>query len=209
MALTAANVRVGAGRIFMDVTSPALGVALNIGATGIPSTGGGDVEVGLTEGEAIFTYEVSYFEVMAEQSLASIEVFAHEEMAQLEFTMKEYITANIDDFFNGLTNQATVAAPGSADTIRLHEGGRILGQASAAGEVTLQSVCLIAPIPNTSSVNQRFTYVILHQAYQSEAAAARYSKSGDTLMKVTFKAIADLTRGDTATLFTLGIEANP
>ena len=210
MALTAANVRVGAGRVFMDVTSPAINVALNIGATGVPTSAGADVEVGLTEGEAVFTYEVAYFEVMAEQSLASIEVFAHEEMAQLEFTMKEYITANIEDFFNALTTQFTDAAPaGSADSVRLHQGGRILGQASAAGEVTLQSVCLIAPIPNTSTVNQRFTYVILHQAYQSESAAARYSKSGDTLMKVTFKAIADLTRGDTATLFTLGVEANP
>ncbi len=204
MALNAANVRVGAGRLYMGTTPPAAGVALTI-TNGVPSSG---VEVGLTEGEAVFTYEVTYFEVMAEQSLASVEVYATEEMAQLEFTMKEYIQANINDFLAAMVLTANVAAGGDAATMDIHEGGRILGQAAGAGEVTLQAALLVAPIPNTSGVDQRFTYVLLHQAYQSEAAAARYTKSGDTLMKVTFKAIADLTRGDTATLFQLGVELN-
>ncbi len=206
MALNAANVRVGAGRLFMGTTPPVAGNAINIGATGVPPDG---TEVGLTEGEAVFTYEVTYFEVMAEQSLAAVEVFATEESAQLEFTMKEYIQANIEDFFVAML-ATTVGAAGNAGPTAtdIYEGGRILGQAAGAGEITLQSVCLVAPIPNTSGVAQRYTYIILHQAYQSEAAAARYTKSGDTLMKVTFKAVADLTRSDTATLFQIAIERN-
>ncbi len=207
MALTAANIRVGAGRVFMGVTPSALGNAINIDGTGVPPTG---VEVGLTDGEAVFTYEVTYFESMAEQSLASVAVFATEEMAQLEFTMKEYVQANIEDFFASLL-ATTVGAPGNAGPAGgtdIYEGGRILGQAAGAGEVTLQSCMLVAPIPNTSGVSQRFTWVILFQAFQNEAAAVRYTKAGDSLLKVTFKAIADLTRGDTSTLFQVAIERN-
>ena len=204
MALNAANVRVGAGRIYMGVTPPAAGAALNI-SNGVPSTG---TEVGLTEGESVFTYEVTYFEVMAEQSLAAVEVFATEESAQIEFTMKEYTQANINDFLAAMVATTNVAAPGDATTMDIHEGGRILGLAAGAGEVTLQAVVLVAPIPNTSGVDQRFTYVLLNQAYQSESAAAMYTKASDTLLKVTFKAIADLARADTSTLFQLGVELN-
>ena len=207
MALNAANVRVGAGRLFMGTTAPTDGEALNLTAAGVPPTG---VEVGLTEGESVFTYEVTYFEVMAEQSLAAVEVFATEEAAQLEFTMKEYIQANIEDFFASMLSTTVGAAgnPGPAGGTDIYEGGRILGQAAGAGEVTLQSCVLVAPIPNTSGVSQRYTYVMLYQAYQSEASAARYTKAGDTLMKVTMKAIADLTKADTTTLFHVAVERN-
>lgn len=204
MALTAANIRVGAGRLYMGTTPPAQGVALTI-TNGVPATG---TEVGLTEGEAIFTYEVTYFEVMAEQSLGIVGVFATEEAAQLEFTMKEYSQANINDFLIAMVQTANVAAPGDAITMDIHEGGRILGIAAGAGEIILQATLLIAPIPATSGVDQRYTYVLLHQAYQSEAAAARYTKAGDTLLKVTFKAVCDLTRGDFGTMFQIGVELN-
>lgn len=205
MALNAANIRVGAGRVYMGTTAPAAGDAIVI-ADGTPGTG---VEVGLTEGEAVFTYEVTFFEVEAEQSLGIVGVFASQEAAQLEFTMKEYVQANIEDFFASMlsSNINTGAGDAHADT-DVYEGGRILGLAPAAGEVTLQSCILIAPIPHTSGVEQRFTWCMLYQAYQSEAAAVRYAKGSDTLMKVTMKAVADLSRGDTATLFQVAIERN-
>ena len=207
MALNAANVRVGAGRIYMGTTPPSAGEHINLPGTGIPSTG---TEVGLTEGESVFTYEVTYFEIMAEQSLGAVEVFATEETAQLEFTMKEYIQANIEDFFNTMLATSVDAVPTTPGTpfTDIYEGGRILGLAAGAGEVTLQSVILVAPIPNTSAVAQRYTYIMLYQAYQSEASAVRYTKSGDSLLKVTMKGICDLTRGDTSTLFQLAVERN-
>ena len=207
MALNAANVRVGAGRVYMGTSPPTAGQHINLPGTGIPATG---TEVGLTEGESVFTYEVTYFEIMAEQSLGAVEVFATEESAQLEFTMKEYIQANIEDFFNTMLGTSVDAAPTTPGTpfTDIYEGGRILGLAAVAGEVTLQSCLLVAPIPNTSGVAQRYTYVMLYTAYQSEASAVRYTKSGDSLMKVTMKGICDLTRGDTSTLFQLAVERN-
>lgn len=207
MALNAANIRVGAGRIFFGTTPPTDGQALDLTPAGVPPSG---TEVGLTEGEAVFTYEVTYFEVMAEQSLASVAVFATEEMAQLEFTMKEYVQANIEDFFASMlaTTVGASGNPGPGGGTDIYEGGRILGQAAGAGEVTLQAVVLVAPIPNTSGVAQRYTYVMLYQAYQSEASAVRYTKSGDSLLKVTMKAIADLAKADTTTLFHVAVERN-
>lgn len=206
MALNAANVRVGAGRIYMGTTPPVAGSGLILTA-GVPATG---VEVGLTEGEAVFTYEVTHFEVMAEQSLAAVEVYATEESAQLEFTMKEYVAANIRDFFGEMLTFTADAGggPAGAPVQDIYEGGRVLGLAAGAGEITLQACLIVAPIPNTSGVAQRYTYVMLYQSYQSEASAVRYTKSGDSLMKVTFKAIADLTRADTTTLFQVAVERN-
>lgn len=190
MSLVAANVRVGAGRIYMGVTPASAGDAVDLTA-GVPGSG---VEVGLTEGEAVFTYEVTYFEIMAEQSLASVAAFASEESAQIEYTMKEYITANIIDHLG----QGLVAnsAPGDDN---IFEGGKL------SGELTLQSCMLVSKVSGTAL----YTYALLNQAYQSESAALRYTKSGDTLMKVTMKGIADITRADTSTLFQLCIETPP
>lgn len=200
MALNAANIRVGAARIYMGVTPPTSGEALNLDASGVPPDG---TEVGLTEGEAVFTYEVTYFESEAEQSLAAVAVFATQEQATLEFTMKEYVQANIQDHLHSLVAVTTNAAPVEGSQEKdIYEGGR------ASGEVSLQSVTLVAPIPNTADVAQRYTWAMLYQAYQSEAAAMRFTKSGDTLLKTTFKAIADLTRADTSTLFQVGVERN-
>lgn len=202
MALNAANIRVGAARIYMGTTPPTSGQALDLSASGVPPTG---TEVGLTEGEAVFTYEVSYFEMMAEQSLAAVGVWATEESAQLEFTMKELVNANIQDFLHSLVIVTTNAAPVEGGQSKdIFEGGR------GSGEVTLQSVTLVAPAfgpaPNNGVGTIRFQYVMLYRAYQSEAAALRFTKSGDELMKTTFKAVADLTRSDGSTLFQVGAE---
>jgi len=202
MALNAANIRVGAARIYMGTTPPTAGQALNLDGSGVPPTG---VEVGLTEGEAVFTYEVTYFEVPAEQSLAPVAVFATEESAQLEFTMKELVNANIQDFLHTLVAVTTNAAPSEGSQSKdIFEGGR------GSGEVTLQSVTLVTPAygpaPSNGVGTIRYQYVMLFRAYQSEAAALRFTKSGDQLMKCTYKAIADLTRADTSTLFQVGVE---
>jgi hypothetical protein len=187
MALVAANVRVGAGKVYIGVTPASAGDAVDLTA-GVPGTG---TEVGLTEGESVFTYEVTYFEIMAEQSLASVAAFASEESAQIEYTMKEYITANIIDVLGeGLIAQS---APGGDN---IFEGGKL------ASDITLQSVMLVSKVSGTAF----YTYAFLYQAYQSESATLRYTKSGDTLMKVTMKGIADITRADTSTLFQLCIE---
>ncbi len=187
MTLVAANVRVGAGKIYVGVTPAAAGDAVDL-TTGVPGSG---VEVGLTEGESVFTYEVTYFEIMAEQSLSSVAAFASEETAQIEYTMKEYITANILD----VLGEGLVANTSPGDD-NIFEGGKL------SSDITLQSIMLVSAISGTAL----YTYAFLYQAYQSESATLRYTKSGDTLMKVTMKGIADITRADTSTLFQICLE---
>jgi hypothetical protein len=184
MSLNAANIRVGAAHIYFGVTPPNAGAALSL-TNGVPS---GGAEVGLTTGESVFTYEVTFFEQDAEQSLAIVAVFAYQEKATIEFAMKEYTADNIETYFNGLVEV----------TDGLIEGGR------GNGEITLQSVVIVAPIPNTNP--RLYTWAMLFSAFQSEVAKLTYTKSSDTIMKSTFTAVADLTRADGSTLFQIGIQ---
>jgi hypothetical protein len=203
MALNAANIRVGAARIYMNVTAPAVGQALALSDEGVPPDG---QEVGLTEGESVFTYEVTFMDINAEQSLSPVAVFATEEKATIQFTMKEMVNANIQDFLYSLVEvtENVSASPGGETDI--FEGGR-----TCAGAIPLQSVTLVTPscdgpAPNLGANTIRFEYVMLFKAYQSEAASLRFAKAGDQLMKVTFMGIADVGRADGSTLFTLGVE---
>ncbi len=182
MALDASKIRVAAGRLYANVTNPSTGSPLNL-TTGVPATG---TEMGLTQDEAVLTYEVSYVEESADQVLAPVEVFATGENMQLEFTLLEYAAANLQDFFQQATYTANEGSSPKYDLFTM-------GQLGTTGNVvTKQSIALVSAIPNTSP--QRYTIVLLYKAYQSQASAMRYTKAGSTIMKCTFKAIADLAR---------------
>jgi hypothetical protein len=195
MALNPALIRVGPGRVYLGVTAPATGSPLAL-TSGVPATG---TEVGLTEGEALFTFTVSYQEEVADQVLPTVAVFAKGEKAELEFTMKEYGAANLEAALqqtdlqtnNGTTPKTDMFTFGGSDY-----------------EVTLRSVVLVSPIPNTSAVQQRYTAVMLYQAYQAEPLKSRYTKDGATVFKMKFTAIADTARNDPDMLGQILIERN-
>ena len=206
MALNAANIRVGAARIYMGTVAPPSGNPLTFDANGVPlesdyATPSG-TEVGLTEGEAVFTYEVTYLDVMAEQSLAIVGVFATEENAQLEFTMKEITNDNIAAFLSSLAVETDgVGAGGLTD---IFEGGHCGSDLSLTSLVLVAPACGVFPDTGTGSIERE--YIMLFQAYQSESSALRFTKGGEQLMKVTYKGVADLTRQSGRTLFQIGIE---
>jgi len=193
VALDATKIKAGPGRFYIDVTPPTSPAPLALVA-GVPATG---TELGLTDGEAVFTYEVEYFEVMADQVLPPVAVFAQAEHARLEFTMKEYEAAKVKAALQQPTLTVDNVSSPKTDTFNI--GGE-------AFEVTLRSVVLVSRIPNTSP--QRYTIIMLYKAYQSEASALRVTKSGETLMKCTFVGIADLTRNVGDTVGQLVIQRN-
>ena len=84
-------IRLGPGRVYIGVTAPATGVPLAL-VTGAPATG---TDVGLTEGETLFTFDVEYDEEVADQVLPIVAVFAKGESATLEFTMKQYAATQL------------------------------------------------------------------------------------------------------------------
>ena len=182
MALTPANIRVAAGRIYTGVTNPASGSVLALVA-GVPATGS---EIGFTQGEAVFTYEVTYDEEMSDQVLGPVAVFATQESMQLEFTMLEYAASQLNLFFQKAALTVDNVSTPKTDLFTMGNLG------TTGNTVTRTSVYLVSPIPSTSP--QRYTIVGLYSAYQSQAAAARYTREGSTVMKTTFKAIADVTR---------------
>ncbi len=182
MALDPTKIRVAAGRIYAGTTPPAAGAALALTA-GVPATG---TELGLTQGESVLTYEVTYDEEMSDQVLGPVAVFATQEMMHLEFTMLEYAAAQLQDFFQqaGLTIDN-----GSSPKTDLFEMGQL---GTTGNAVTKQSMTLVSPIPGTSP--QRYTIVMLFSAYQAQAASLRYTREGSSIMKTMFHAIADTTR---------------
>lgn len=193
MALNPAKIRLAPGRIYVGVTAPATGSRLLLTA-GAPTTG---VEVGLTEGEALYTFEVDYIEEMADQVLPAVAVFARGQSATLEFTMKEYVAANLMDAIQQGNLISNEGASPKYDLIQM--GGQDY-------QVSLQSVVVVSEIPNTSP--QRYTLVMLYTAYQSEAFKARYTKDGSTVLKTTFKGIADTARNSPDMLAQLVVERN-
>jgi hypothetical protein len=176
MALDASKIKVGPGRFYIDVTVPATGAALELTA-GVPATG---TELGLTDGEAVFTYEVEYFEVMADQVLSPVATFAQAERARLEFTMKEFSFANVMAYLQQAVDQGE---------------GQLITFGSNNITVCPRSIVLVSEIPNCVSATM-YTTVMLYQAYQSESAAMRFTRTGETLMKCTWVGISDPTRDD-------------
>ncbi len=199
MALDPSKIRVAAGRIYRSVTNPSgIGTALAL-ATGAPSTG---TEMGLTQGESVMTYQITYLEEEADQVLAPVAVFATKEMMELDFTMLEYATSQLTQFFQ--QSELTTDNISTPNTDVFSIGNMADG---AGSSVSLDSLWLISPIPNTSP--QRYTMIGLYQTYQGDPGTVRYTKDGASIMKSKFKSIADLTRDAGDLLGQIVVERNP
>lgn len=197
MAFDPTKIRVAAGRIYVDVTNPTSGEALAL-TTGAPADG---TEVGLTQGESVMTYEVTYDEEMSDQVLSPVAVFATQESLQLEFTMLEYAATQLAKFFQNSELIQDEAGTPKTDLFTIGN----LGDGDGSF-VDLSSVYLVSPIPGTSP--QRYTIVGLYQTYQAEPGQVRYTREGSSVMKSNFKAIADLTRDPGDYLGQIVVERN-
>ena len=196
MSLDPTKIRVAAGRLYANVTPPASGSPLAL-TTGVPATG---TEMGLTQGESVFTYEVTYDEELADQVLSPVGVFATQEQMQLEFTLLEYVARNLQDLMQQVT---LVSNEGTVPKYDLFTIGTTSPNGAA---VTLQSITLISSIPGTNPL--RYTIVMLYQAYQQAPSTMRYTREGSTIMKSTFRAMPLLSRNDGDLLGQLVIERN-
>lgn len=196
MALDPTKIRVAAGRLYANVTAPAAFTPLALTA-GVPATG---TEMGLTQGESVFTYEVTYDEELADQVLSPVAVFATQEQMQLEFTLLEYAAANLQDALQQVKLTSNEGTAPKTDTFTF-------GTTSPTGAaVALQSIVLVSSIPGTNP--QRYTIVMLYQAYQQAPSVMRYTREGSTIMKCTFRAMPLMSRSDQDLLGQVVIERN-
>jgi len=196
MALDPTKIRVAAGRLYAGVTPPASPVPLAL-TTGVPASG---TEMGLSQGESLVTYEVTYDEEMADQILSAAAVFATQESLQLEFSLLEYGVAQVQDVLQQSKLYVEDAGSPDSDTFTM-------GSSSPVGAtVPLQSITLVSSIPGTSPT--RYTIVMLYQAYQAAPSVLRYTREGSTVMKCTFRAMADTARQEQDFLGQIVIERN-
>src|SRR3954470_7768478 len=88
MAFAPDKIHIGAARIFTGVTVAVSGTPPTYitHTNGVPGSG---TEIGLTEHDCTVTYLLSKTELMAEQSLAPVDVYVTVESYKLSFTMQE------------------------------------------------------------------------------------------------------------------------
>jgi hypothetical protein len=177
MALNAANVHVGPARIFMGVTNPATGNPPTAMAhtLGVPTPG---VEVGFTEGDAIFRKTKETGEIMAEQAMGPIGVYLTREVVEIEFTALERVFSTL---------QAAFDNTGSVNT-----GGRMLFWGGGSQySIRTQTVFMSSLRPNQAS---KYEISVLYRAYNVSGYEIAYRKSGASSFRITLRGLFDTTR---------------
>jgi len=179
MAFTPNRIHVGPARLFVGVTAPASGAPPTFVAhtAGVPATG---TEIGLTNGDTVFTYEATKSEIQAEQYYAGVDVFLTQEKAKITFTAQEATVValraafdNIGQFTDG-TKEAFYA-----------------GSGSGAFACLKQTVMLTA----RQRVNPaKYIVIMMYLAYPSKGMNFPFSRTKPGMSPVEFSGLADVTR---------------
>ena len=199
MAQNANNIHVGPGRMFLGVVQPATGTPpTRLAHTdGVPDSfvSGTDVEneVGHTEGDATFTYQLVKGELVSEQALAPVGVYAESEMCQLQFNCQERIYQALLTVFDNI-GTARVDATSSVIGHDTFYGG---GGASVLNPKTQCVVLTSRQRTNTDL----FEVLTMYKAYSVEGFVVAYSRATPSMYAVTLKGLSDDLREDGDRLF--------
>lgn len=181
MAQDAAKIHWGPARIFLGGTAPVTGAPPTLVAhtSGVPSAPAG-TEVGHTEGDAIFTYQLKKEAIKSEQVLADVDVMAVEEIAMMEFVCQEQTYSTLVTAFD---NVGTVS-DGSKDLFYFGGGTAVLSPKTQC--VTLTSIQRNAPT--------KFIVSCLYKVWTGEGVKFDFGKKKKSTYKVTLYALADTAR---------------
>lgn len=179
MAFDQTKVHVGAARIFTGVTNAVTGTPPTYltHTNGVPSTG---TEIGLTDGDTIFQYVLRKQEILAEQSLGPVDVWADLETATLTFTMQE---ANANALKIAIDSSVGYDSSGG-DAFYFGGGTTVLGP-------MLTGVFFSAPRRDNPA---KFLTGQLYKAYSKDGLNFPMSRTKKGLVKVTLIGLTDLTR---------------
>lgn len=179
MAFTPNRIHVGPARIFAGVTAPASGAPPTFLAhtAGVPATG---TEIGLTNGDTVFTYEAKKNEIQAEQFYAGVDVYLTQESAKVTFMAQE---------------STVVALKASFDSIGQFSDGTkdafYAGSGSGAFTCLKQTIVLTA----RQRVNTaKYILIMLYVAYPSKGLNYPFARTKPAMTAVEFTALADVTR---------------
>ncbi len=179
MALAPSKIHVGPARIFCGVTQAANGTppVYTTHTDGVPGSG---TEMGLTEGDAVFKYQLIKKPLGAEQSLADVDVFTEGEMASLVFTCQEQTYFALQRAFD-IVGTESVAGGDAA----------WFGGGTAVLSPRTEVVMLTSRQRNAPT---KFIVTQLYKVFSVDGIEIPFRKGGPSLYKVTLNALADLTR---------------
>lgn len=173
----------GAANIFIGGTVPASGSNISVNTTtGVPSNGG--TNVGATDGPATFRLDSEIREITAEQALSPIKVRKTNEMAELEFTMKQIDFGVLKAFLDGSNISTNITANPKTHTIT---GG---GNAC----VDARAVTLVAR--DNCGDTPYYLVICLYNAYMTGAFEMAIGKEEEAMVQVTLRGLEVLTRAE-------------
>ncbi len=179
MALTPANIHIGAARIWTGVTAATSGTPPTYisHTNGVPGTG---TEIGLTDGDTTLVYTLKKTEVTAEQSLAPVDVYADSQTVQLTFTMQEANANALKQAFDSSIGYDPTSGDG-------YYGGNGLSPLAPG------TTCIFFSSVRRDNTAKYFVGQI-YKAYSKDGLNFPFSRTKKGMVKVTLVGLADLTR---------------
>ena len=188
MAQNAANIHIGPARIFLGVTPPATGTPPTVvpHVDGVPTSG---TEVGHTEGDSVFNYNISYDELRSEQTFGIITHFPTDEMCELKFTAMERVLEMMRMALGNIGESITGAHT-------LFYGGNHPNIIN----IRTTGVVLTARLRHDPT---KFEVLMIYKAASIEGSTFQYSRTKASTMAITLSGITDTTRVAGDTMFQL------
>jgi hypothetical protein len=179
MALTESRVHAGPVRIFNGVTPAATGTppTYTTHTSGVPASG---TELGLTEGDAVLKYKLVKGKIDPEQSLAPVGVYAIGEEASYTAMVLEQSYFTLQQAFDNVGKESV----GAGDAFWFGGGTSVLAPTTT---------CLMATSVQRNAPT-KFIVTQLYKVASMDGVEMPFRKKGHTVYKVTFDALADLSR---------------
>jgi hypothetical protein len=179
MAFAPTKIHGGGSRIFSGVTAPTTGTPPTYitHTDGVPGSG---TELGLTQGDTNFAYQLTKKEIEAEQSLGAVDVMSIGEMGQIETTVLEHTYFTLQRAFDNVGTE-TVA------------GGYGIWFGGGTGPLASRTECVMITARQRNAPT-KFVIGVLYKAYSVEGFKTSFKKSGESVYRVVFKGLSDLTR---------------
>lgn len=193
---TPGNIFQGPADVYLDLGAPPSAVppvqytnTLTLDSSGQPSdTGSAGIHLGLTEGPASLAWTEKFEEIRADQLAAAVDAAFISAMAEIDFNVKETNLSRLKKFFAGPNTGAYFDLPigitnPAADMLQIG--------AMRSSAVQFHTLLLVAPRRDATG---KYLYILAYRALLVSAIAAALDRKKETVYKLKFKCLADVSR---------------
>jgi hypothetical protein len=184
------NIWQGAADIYLDVAAPPSAIPPIIGtntlvlnANGEPNDSGGNgIHLGLTEGPCSVTFAPKFNEIRADNFAGAVDAAFVSATAEIDFAIKETQLSRFPKYFSGILT-GTYFDLGTADLLRI---GSMRSSAAQFHTVLL--------IGGSRTVPNGYMYALAYRCTLKSAISGGVDRKKETVYKVKFAAICDVSR---------------